>query len=604
MQLPLTVPQPIKKILCHLRYPNQHPDLWVWFSFVLLNSVLLLPYYLFNRSDSRILPLPGIDLFSWGGLFVSRGHVDLLRINLEVTLALALWLNLAGSWGIKARKRYWRIFLVLYSLALFYKSYTGVLTGLYQMEPNFFNDVAFIGSGMPFFLNAMELSNWVFLAGISGIIILFGSLYSGTRALFVRLPVEKTGRGTRVLLAGISLLTLVYAGVYHPVLSDSKSVINSLAAEAVKDIESSLKSRRTVEGFDVSRPFRTYDYDRYSLREKPDVYLILLESYGSVLYSKEHFRSPYLVFLDGFEETIASQGWSSMSMVSESPTWGGGTWISYTSLLFGLQIREQRQYETLHQTYQRIPYPNLGRYFHTQGYKYVWVSPIQQRISPEREMADRNFFGVDQWITLETMDYHGPLYGWGPSPPDQYTFGVMGDFLGSQEQPVFMVYLTQNSHYPWTPLPPWMPDWHVFAGLNPQGEGLAQGSGKPHVFRESRQNYLNAMEYTFKALGEFITGLKDSNAIIVLIGDHQPPAVSYKGDGYGTMLHIISQDDAFLKTFQDYGFTGGLLLDDSQEELAHEGFYSLFVRSLTTRYGVTPQDLPPYLPNGLPFTQP
>jgi hypothetical protein len=38
--------------------------------------------------------------------------------------------------------------------------------------------------------------------------------------------------------------------------------------------------------------------------------------------------------------------------------------------------------------------------------------------------------------------------------------------------------------------------------------------------------------------------------------------------------------------------------------MMHEGFYSLFVRNLVARYGEKPQTLPPYLPNGLLFTQP
>jgi phosphoglycerol transferase MdoB-like AlkP superfamily enzyme len=381
-------------------------------------------------------------------------------------------------------------------------------------------------------------------------------------------------------------------------------MVNSVGVEITDNIRSSLESRQAVAAFDITSPFRAYDYAQYTLREKPDVYLIMLESYGSVLYTKEHFQDLYLDFLSAFEEQIKGAGWSATSIFSKAPTWGGGTWISYTNVMLGLSIQEQSQYAALHQAYQQIPYPNMGRYLHTQGYEHVWVAPIQRRISPEHEAADDNFFGVDRWITLESMNYQGPLYGWGPSPPDQYTFGYIGDYHHAQQQPTFLVFLTQNSHYPWKPMPSEVIDWRTFAEMEPVDDLLKENSEKQIVFRESRQNYINAMAYTLKALGEFITNLDNPDAVIILIGDHQPPAVSYKGDGYKTMVHIISQDDVFLSNFKKYGFTDGFILNDLNVNMLHEGFYSLFVHNLVARYGETPQTLPPYLPNGLLFTRP
>lgn len=294
----------------------------------------------------------------------------------------------------------------------------------------------------------------------------------------------------------------------------------------------------------------------------------------------------------------------STSIFSEAPTWGGGTWISYTSAMFGLPLREQSQYAALHAAYQQIPYPNLGRYFQTQGYEYVWIAPIQRRISSEREAADSNFFGVDRWVRLENMGYQGPLYGWGPSAPDQFTFGYIGDFIQTQRQPTFLVFLTQNTHYPYTPLPPRVADWRVFAAMDAAGSLLNEKTENVHVFRDTRQHYLDAVAYTFQSLGEFITSIEDPEAVIVLLGDHQPPAVSYKGDGYATMIHILSQDGAFLEGFHADGFTPGMVLEaptgtEAEARMAHAGFYSLFVRNLLNQYGLDGQDLPDDLPEGL-----
>ena len=495
-------------------------------------------------------------------------------------------------------------FFGLYLFALIYKIYAAALTGLYQMQPNFYNDYSFLAGGLPFFLSAMNLPWWVYTVTGLSLFALIGILWWGTRKLLVDFPLANLSNLSRSFLIGLGILILVYGLRFRSELSDSQMVINITSAEVVENIHLSLESRRNVEAFDLTSPFQTYNYAQYTLQEKPNVYLVFMESYGSVLYTKEHFRVPYLEFLEGFEKQIKASGWDSASIFSEAPTWGGGTWISYTSAMFGLPISEQSQYSTLHEAYQQIPYPNIGRYFHTQGYEYIWVSPIQRRLTSERETRDRNFFGVDRWITLDIMDYHGPFFGWGPSPPDQYTFGYIGDFIQTQDQPTFLVFLTQNTHYPYTPLPEMEADWRIFGDLEATGSILEKDEDGVHVFRDTREHYLSAVEYTFASLGEFITNLKDPNAVIILMGDHQPPAVSYKGDGYATMLHIISRDKAFLDGFRAYGFTPGLFLNSDEPKsvqagMAHEGFYSLFVRNLVAFYGADPQDLPPYLPRGL-----
>ena len=48
------------------------------------------------------------------------------------------------------------------------------------------------------------------------------------------------------------------------------------------------------------------------------------------------------------------------------------------------------------------------------------------------------------------------------------------------------------------------------------------------------------------------------NSIFILIGDHQPPQVSRRADGWATPVHVIAQDAAFVDAFAPYGFTPGL----------------------------------------------
>jgi hypothetical protein len=245
-----------------------------------------------------------------------------------------------------------------------------------------------------------------------------------------------------------------------------------------------------------------------------------------------------------------------------------------------------------------LEYPNIGRYFSSQGYEYVWVVTINRELAETRAVVDHRFYGPDRWITFDELDYEGPLFGWGPSVPDQFTFGFIQDFVSQQERPTFLVYLTQNSHYPWTPLPPVLDDWRDFQNISMQNGVLSEAQKQGLSLGESRQNYLQAIDNTFNSLDEFITSLEDKNSVIVLIGDHQPAAVSRHDDGYRTMVHIISQDVDLLESFYEYGFVDGLVLEDLGPGIQHEGLYSLFVRNFVAQYGEDPGIIPPYLPNG------
>ncbi len=303
--------------------------------------------------------------------------------------------------------------------------------------------------------------------------------------------------------------------------------------------------------------------------------------------------------MEALENRLANESWSAVSTLSEAPTWGGGSWLSYTSALFGLLVENQSEYDALKVKYALFEYPNMGRYFSSQGYEYVWVVPIDRRLPEARDVINQRFYGADRWITFDTLNYEGPLFGWGPSAPDQFTLGFIQEFVSQQEQPTFLVYLTQNSHYPWTPLPPILDDWRDFNNLDMEDGVLSEAQKSGLSPGASRQNYLQAVDNSLDSLEAFITSLENENSVIVLIGDHQPPAVSRRDDGFGVMVHIISQDVDLLESFHEYGFVDGLVLEDLIPTIRHEGLYSLFIRNYIAHYGRDPSILPPYLPDGL-----
>jgi phosphoglycerol transferase MdoB-like AlkP superfamily enzyme len=544
-------------------------------AYVLFNAALFLPVFIFKVSDAVKV-----------------------QLNLEVAVLFALWAIFGGWVGKRVLQWFAAGFGLFFVVALVYKSYAGALFGLYQRDANFFNDYSFVFGEMLFLLDALNLPLWFYLVGVTVIIVLIGVIFWGARTIFEGVPISDLGRATRLGLIALGLIAILVGSLFPNITADLQMPVSSVTAEITENIHRSLESRENLKTIATMDPTDSYDYAEYTLSESPDVIFIFIESYGSVVYKRQHFTSPYLVMSEALEKNLARNGWLAVSTISEAPTWGGGSWMSYTSALFGVLVDQQSEYDALKKKYSALEYPNIGRYFSLQGYDYVWLVPINRQLPERREANDQRFYGADRWITFDKLNYEGPLFGCGPTAPDQFTFGFIQEFVSQQEQPTFLVYLTQNSHYPWTPLPPVLDDWRELENLEMQNSVLSEVQKKGLSLGESRQNYLQAVDNTLDALDEFISSLEKENSVIVLIGDHQPPAVSRHEDGYGTMVHIISQDVDFLASFRKYGFVDGLVLENLEPTIRHEGLYSLFVQNFIAQYGTSPWILPPYLPNG------
>jgi hypothetical protein len=119
----------------------------------------------------------------------------------------------------------------------------------------------------------------------------------------------------------------------------------------------------------------------------------------------------------------------------------------------------------------------------------------------------------------------------------------------------------------------------------------------PHEAK--RKNYLNSINYELRFLTDYVLDVGDKRSIFILIGDHQPQQVSRRSDGFDTPVHILSQDAALVDAFLDYGFERGLTVQEVTPTIRHEGFYSMFVRTLLAQYGQGIKVLPEYLPGGI-----
>jgi hypothetical protein len=263
----------------------------------------------------------------------------------------------------------------------------------------------------------------------------------------------------------------------------------------------------------------------------------------------------------------------------------------------GLRIDTHPQYLSLLDHYDSVPYPHLGRYLQSQGYHYMQVSSIARELQHMDWDQYEAFYGPDRWLRYQDLNYQGPLYGWGPAPPDQYVLWYARETAAAGlRQPLFMFFLTQNSHYPWSPLPEVVDPWLALNEITEQPEASLPD---PIPLQLKRRNYLQAIDYQLRFLTDFVLGSGNEDALYVLIGDHQPQQVSRHSDGFDTPIHVLSKDPALMDALQAHGFVQGLTMTDLDPIMRHEGLYSLLTHVLLSRYGQGIQTPPPYLPRGL-----
>lgn len=569
-----------------------------WGSFFLLNSLLFLPIYWFFRPDISFWPWAKTsqseptNLLST--LFLQRENLDIFRLNLELLLLVLVWLfvpPVRGRW-------YLVMASFLYFGQIFYAVYEGFIRSYYLIDPVFYNDFYLFAGGTGYVLTHLHLSILFYLGILLTIVLLVGFLVSVQRLLFVEIQPERLSQATKLALVLLSLMALSSVFVVQEKSGLPETAVSSFAAKINLNIQLSRLAKADAARFDSQNIAAYYDFTDAQLQTTPDIYIIFIESYGTVLNKRSDYQNAYQQLLAQLNRQLEENNWHTASTRSTSPTWGGGSWLAYTSALSGLRIESHAEYLALFSRYYQEPYPHLFNYLKGQGYGTYWLSSNSDQHNDIEWQRYKDFYGIDEWLRFNDMQYDGPLYGWGPSPPDQYAINFVHQHMNQiGDAPHIFFYITQNSHYPWSPLPAVASDWQAFNDL-PQ-EPSPTAKRLPHDIL--RQHYLASIEYELTMLTDFITKEGDDNDIFVLIGDHQPARVARYDDGWDTPMHIISKNKDFVESFHDYGFRAGLKTYGGITTMHHEGFYSLFVRNLLQEYGRNPQQLPVYRPQGIPL---
>ncbi|MEM8907089.1 MAG: sulfatase-like hydrolase/transferase [Bacteroidota bacterium] len=571
---------------------------WLWM--LLLNSILFLPRFLMEWQETAFFPFQGLrrgSLFERVRFLSYRYNYDLFRFCFDWfvgcfvlylfrhTLDWPFW-----SWGIFAF--YWLLLLQLIYFNLFDK--------VFNLPPLFYNDTFMLWHGLKIAFTGFLF--WTLLA-LVGLVAFAYFLFWSIEQMLGQLAIGEFGLGSIVAFAFVFAFGLFSHWRYSYEQLPQQTVQSPLRSMR-QNIQASLKAKRKLGGLSIDRLKQYNWYEHFTLVEKPNIYFIVVESYGRILLDDPAFDKDYAQWMHNHEQSLAQKGWAMSSALSTPPIVGGASWLSYSSLLYGFRIDNQGTYLALSNNPQIDQYQSFFRWLQQQGYKNYQLNALGgfEKMKIPWETYQR-YYAVEEWILYKDLEYHGQLYGFGPSPPDQYSLNFAAEHIRKKNRdPFSLFYITQNSHSPFESPQSIATDWTT---LNEQVPPTAQQS--KFFEKPQKADYLKAMQYQMDCLVDFVQQQGQSNDVFVLIGDHQPPVLTPRESPQETPVHVIAhrQHHGFVKAFLSYGFSEGLLPKVDSVPIKHEAWYSLWMRCLLAHFAkADAQDLPPYCPNGLEFDVP
>jgi len=257
--------------------------------------------------------------------------------------------------------------------------------------------------------------------------------------------------------------------------------------------------------------------------------------------------------LDDGTRRLQAAGFAARSGFLTSPVHGGGSWMAHATLLSGLWVTNQHDYETLIGT-DRF---TLTRAFQRADWRTVGVMPGVTTAWPEG-----SFYGIDQVYDTHRLGYRGPEFT-DFHTPDQFTLSAFQRLEHGKpgHPPLMTVMPTVTSHWPWAPLPHTV-DWNA-VGDGSVYDTMADGADPVDAVWSDparvKAAYTQSISYTLSNLISWLQTYGDDNTVLVMLGDHQPaPAVSGTVGGDQVPITIVAKDPAVLDAIADWHWDNGL----------------------------------------------
>jgi hypothetical protein len=393
---------------------------------------------------------------------------------------------------------------------------------------------------------------WLVALAALGTMVLVGGLFLALRwalgSVWAGLSQAGPRRGMAVLAAGVAAIYLAAPGLQlhtgrwfsNPVMPVYARQAEFLWEALIGDAQGDTPRCKTLPASDLAR------------LAGADVLLIFLESYGAVAYDRPAFNAALAASRERLADAARRTQRGAVSAYLESPTFGGSSWLAHSSLLTGVEVREPQSYHRL-LTRECDTLPDR---FARQGYRTLGLMPGLRYAWPEGD-----FYGFQHILGESILDYRGPEFGWWRIP-DQYAIARLDqlEISVAQRPPLFVFYPTISSHTPFRPTPPYQADWDRMLTQQPFEPATLEASvSRTPDWTNLGPAYTDALNYAFTWLAGYLEKHADSDLVIIVLGDHQPPAsVSGASAPWEVPVHVITQRTDILESLQSAGLHPGL----------------------------------------------
>jgi hypothetical protein len=314
-------------------------------------------------------------------------------------------------------------------------------------------------------------------------------------------------------------------------------------------------------------------------RPSVDVHVLLIEAYGRTVQSSPLYLERLAPGYKAFEEAVAAAGFSVCTDFVRATILGGNSWLTHATLQSGVAIHGQLDYEALLEHQEIV---SLANAFRAAGYRSVSVKPGTTRSAPKLRV-----YGFEQEYTALDLDYHGPAFAWAPMP-DQFVMQRVAEReLRVPTRPLFIEYALVSSHFPFNPRPPYVEDWASLGDgkLFEQLPKLDYDSAKFGWFAQPL-GYLDSLSYDLRVLAKFLADHVHGDALVLILGDHQPIApVAAEDRSRFTPLHVLSRRPALLQPFAANGCLQGMLGPKAESALTMEELGAKVLRLIASPAG-------------------
>ncbi|MFW7377517.1 MAG: sulfatase-like hydrolase/transferase [Oligoflexus sp.] len=561
-------------------------------TFLFLNFLMFLPGFLFSGEGGAWLPAfqPSEHLANLGpilSLLLRRDTLDPWRISADLVLIFSFFL-LPGRMQF-LQKRY-NFLTILFVFLLVYEIYVAVVFYFMGKQALLAEDWQYLSSVWNF-LRSLEF--FQLLIYLLTFLLAFTALLLCVRAVFHRLSRQRWGfpwsvRTSQSLLITFVLYLLVCFYWYG--IENRRLVVQMSSLKILANLQRSwsyLNHRDQIN--DLHLP--SY-LPHPPLVEAPNIYLFLIESYGQILVEHPHLQAEMLPFLAETEKILKAKNFHMRTALSQSPVFGGRSWLSQASIFSANMVRQQWQFESL--VKRGLQQQNLARFLQDAGYHTVGLYPGNRR--KVDAVGSQNVYGKDIVFSFDELDYTGPAYNWG-QVPDQYSLNfVWENYLQQLNGPYFFSFLTISSHAPWDPMPHFIANWRDLNqdhrhGLSPKAflfrqiiDRIAMSWLSASEDHQAYDKFQQAIIYEWQVFADFLSKHAQDNDVFILVGDHQPYIAQWSNSKESTLIHVLSKNERVLDAFTTNLMKPGLI-PKQETVMQHADIHELIIDGILSLNG-------------------